>query len=243
MWSDVIDIRDFYATPCGQVVRAVLRGAVRRQWPDVRGLNVLGVGYATPFLSVFRGEAQRVVATMPAPQGVLPWPSEGRRLIALSEEAELPFADLSMDRILLVHAVECTEAVRPFLREAWRVLSGSGRVLVVVPNRRGLWSRLERTPFGFGQPFSTGQLTALLRDCLFTPVAARPVLFVPPAHSRMILSSARAFERVGQRLFPAFSGAIMIEATKQIYAGTPLRSAARKSPVYQTARSVARPPA
>jgi ubiquinone/menaquinone biosynthesis C-methylase UbiE len=161
---------------------------------------------------------------MPAPQGVLHWPREGRGLTALTEEAELPFPDLSIDRLLLIHAVEFTEQVRPLMREAWRVLSGGGRLLVVVPNRRGIWARFERTPFGHGLPYSPSQLSRLLRENLFTPVQSQPGLFVPPVSTRMILSSAGAFEGIGQRWFAHFSGVQLTEATKQIYAGS---SAAR----------------
>src|SRR3546814_1774371 len=107
---------------------------------------------------------------MPARQGVMHWPAGEGGLVALADEAELPFPDLSIDRLLLVHAVECSEQLRPMLREAWRVLSGNGRLLVVVPNRRGIWARLERSPFGNGHPFSQRPIRRLLGDCLFTSV-------------------------------------------------------------------------
>jgi hypothetical protein len=47
------------------------------------------------------------------------------------------------------------------LREVWRVLAPNGRLLAVVPNRRGLWARIDTTPFGHGRPFSRGQVTHL----------------------------------------------------------------------------------
>ena len=139
-------------------------------------------------------------------------------MTTLTDELDLPFPDLSMDRVLLVHALECAERVRPLMREVWRVLSDSGSLLVVVPNRRGIWTRFERTPFGHGQPYSHAQISRLLRESLFTPVQSHAALFVPPTRSRMVLSSAPAWEEIGQRWFPAFSGIVMAEARKQIYA-------------------------
>jgi SAM-dependent methyltransferase len=175
MWINAVSLREFYTTGQGQVARLMIRRGIRTIWPDVTGQSVLGMGYATPYLSMFRDKAERVLSAMPAPQGVLHWPSrEGLSLTALTEEVELPFPDLSIDRLLLVHAVEFTEQVRPLMREAWRVLSGSGRLLVVVPNRRGIWARLEHTPFGHGLPYSPSQLSRLLRETLFTPVQSRP---------------------------------------------------------------------
>ncbi len=223
MRQDVIDIRDFYNGPLGRLARRMIRRGVRLFWPDVTDMNVLGIGYASPFLESLRGEAQRTLAFMPAQQGVLHWPTDAPNLTALVDEEELPLPDVSMDRILLVHAIETGDSLQPMLRAVWRVLAGGGRLLVVVPNRRGIWARLERTPFGYGQPYSQAQISRLLRDNMFTPIQSLGVLYAPPTRSRMILSAAPALEEIGHRWFGHFSGLIMIEATKQIYAGTPVR--------------------
>ncbi|MGF1639435.1 MAG: class I SAM-dependent methyltransferase [Rhodospirillales bacterium] len=219
MWNDAVGLRDFYASPLGRVAKRMIGERIRALWPDVRGLNVLGLGYATPFLGTFRAEAQRVVALMPAGQGGLNWPAEGGGLTALADETLLPFPDRFMDRILLVHAVESADRVRPMMRELWRILADGGRLLVVVSNRHGLWARTERTPFGHGRPYTPAQLAGGLRESLFTPYQSSTALFVPPIRSRMLLSSATAWENLGQRWFPTFAGVILFEATKQLYAG------------------------
>ncbi|HEX6978598.1 MAG TPA: methyltransferase domain-containing protein [Alphaproteobacteria bacterium] len=231
MWSDVIDLRDFYASPLGQVARRMIRRRLREMWPDLKGQRVLGLGYATPFLRPFMTEAERVIGMMPAPQGVLHWPLDGPNATTLVEETDLPLPDLSVDRVLLVHALEHTEQLRPFLREIWRVLEASGRLIVVVPNRRGIWARVESTPFGHGLPYTAAQLSRLLRDNLFTPLATRSALFVPPVYSRLYLTSAGAWERIGERWFERFAGVVLVEAGKQLYAPTTVR-AIRRRPSY-----------
>ena len=219
MWTDAVDLRDFYETPLGGVARRMIRRRIRALWPDVTGMDVLGLGFTTPYLRAFHEEAVRTLAAMPAAQGVLHWPADENGLTTLVDETELPFADVSMDRILMVHALESTENVRPMMREAWRVLASGGRLMVVVPNRRGLWARFERTPFGRGRPYSSGQLSTVLRENMFTPLKVERALFLPPTRSRMIQSSALAIEEIGRRWFPAFAGVTILEATKQIYAG------------------------
>jgi SAM-dependent methyltransferase len=231
MWTDVVDLRDFYATNLGHVARRMIRRRIRSLWPDVSGQSVLGLGYTTPYLTSFREEAARVIAAMPAQQGVLHWPMEEPGLTTLIDELELPFEDVSMDRVLLVHAVECAEQIRPLLREAWRVLAGSGRLIVVVPNRRGVWARFERTPFGNGLPYSKGQISRLLRDNMFTPIETHRALYIPPTRSRMALSAAPALESLGPRIISTFAGVVVIEAVKQIYAGQPVALQARRKPV------------
>jgi len=235
MYSDVVDLRDFYQSSLGQVARRMIRRRIRMIWPDVSGLRLLGLGYATPYLRPFRDEAERVVALMPAAQGVLQWPRESLNVAALCDEAELPLQDASIDRVLLIHALECSEQLRPMLAEVWRVLAGGGRVLMVVPNRRGIWARLDRTPFGAGHPFTQAQLSRLLREMQFTPVASASALYIPPTESRMVLSAAGAWENLGERWFNSFAGVTMVEATKQIYAKSQPERRSRRQLVYKPA--------
>ena len=179
MSSDVVDLRDFYQTGLGQVARRMIRRTIRQIWPDLRAMRLLGIGYATPFLSAISADTERTVALMPASQGVLGWAPEGGNVVVLADEDELPFSDYSIDRVLVVHALETSEAAGMFLKEIWRVLAGGGRLLIVVPNRRGIWARLDRTPFGSGRPYTMSQLSHLLRDEQFTPVGTDTALFVP----------------------------------------------------------------
>ena len=235
MASDVVDLRDFYRTTLGQVARRVIRRAIQRVWPDLRGHRLLGLGYATPFLAALASDTERTIGVMPASLGVLPWAPEGRNLMTLADEGELPFADYSIDRVLLVHALETSDEVRAMLKEIWRVMAGGGRLLIVAPNRRGIWARLDRTPFGSGRPYTLSQLSQLLRDEQFTPVGSDTALFIPPASSRVMLRSAAAWERIGRRWFPTFAGVLLVEATKQIYAKPNAVRAPRRRLVYAPA--------
>jgi SAM-dependent methyltransferase len=224
---DIVDLRNFYAEPLGQVARRLLGVPIRKRWDTVTGLSVLGIGYATPYLTVFQGEAERVLAFMPEAQGVVHWPSAGPSATALAITTMLPLPDQSIDRILLVHAIETEESPPELLSEIWRVLSPGGRMIAVVPNRRGLWARMDTTPFGQGQPFSRSQLTGLLRDAMFSPIFWQEALYMPPIPSRMIMGSAAAWERLGASLSLPFSGVHLLEATKLLYRPVAVRKAQR----------------
>ena len=221
MYVDIVELRDFYATPLGQLVCRLTVQRLERLWPDVRGQALVGLGYASPFLEIYRGKAERCLAFMPARQGVAAWPSKGKFAAALVDEMDLPLNDSSIDRLLLVHCLEMTEDSHALLREAWRILTPGGRLAVVVPNRRGLWARLERTPFGHGRPYSRPQLARLLREASFTPHAWEDALWVPPFRSRMMIRSAAAFERAGTFIRAMPSGLIMVDATKQVRQAIP----------------------
>src|SRR5271155_2623592 len=220
---DVVDLRNFYGQRLGVVARRFVSRGIRSRWRDTRGLRVLGVGYPTPYLGLFREEAERCLAMMPATQGVIHWPSERAALAALVEEDELPLTDSAVDRVLLVHALEMSADPVELLREAWRVLAAGGRLLAVVPNRRGVWARMDSTPFGHGRPYSRSQIMQLLRETWFTPTGWGEALYVPPIARGWFLRSAVAWERTGATLWSPFAGVHIVEATKQVYRAIPAR--------------------
>lgn len=234
MWIDIIDLREFYASPMGRAVRRLIGQRLRALWPApaliTADQRLLGLGFATPYLPAFDGEAGQVVAAMPAGQGVMCWPGADANRVTLADEQSLPFPDRSFDRLLLVHCVEGSPALRPMMRECWRVLTDGGRLIVVVANRRSLWSRAEASPFAQGRPYSMSQITRLLRENMFVPLQTATALFLPPVGWRLFGRFAYGFERLGVRWFPTFGGALVIEAEKQIYAplnATPAVSGAR----------------
>jgi SAM-dependent methyltransferase len=215
MRRDVLELREFYAQPLGRAAREALERKTHEVWGDAAGLDVLGLGYATPFLERFTA-ARRVVAAMPAAQGVEAWPAEGRNRACLVDEAALPFANALFDRVLVVHGLEESEDAGALLREVGRVLSPSGRVIVAAAARGGLWSHAERTPFGHGRPFTRRQLEALLREAELEPVAWSQALYVPPWGP--LLGWSEQFEQAGSKLWPGSAGLILLEAVKRTFA-------------------------
>ena len=223
MSIDVVDLRNFYANRLGSVARHFVGRGIRKRWIDVGGQRVLGIGYTTPYLGLFREEVERCLAFMPAPQGVVKWPTARPALTALVEELDLPLPDAAVDRVLLVHALEMSQDAVALLREVWRVLAAGGQLLAVVPNRRGLWARMDTTPFGHGRPYSRSQITHLLRETWFTPVSWSEALYVPPIDRGWFLRSAVAWERSGATISAPFAGVHIVEATKQVYRAIPAR--------------------
>ncbi len=228
MAIDVVDLRAFYETALGEVAQRLVSRQLRARWGDHSGMRILGLGYATPFLSDFREKAQRILAFMPATQGVVHWPVTGRSASALVEASMTPLPDASMDRILLVHALEVDEHPQDLLDEIWRILAPGGKVLVIAPSRTGLWARVDTTPFGYGHPYSRGQLQTLLQESQFLPVFWGEALYVPPFQRTSLLKSAPAFERIAGRFSLPGGGVHLVEATKQLYRPI-LRRAVRKA--------------
>ena len=228
MHNDVVNLREFYLSPAGFAVRRLLRKRIREICPNLRGERVVVLGYGVHLLRPFLGEAESLTAMMPAEQGVAYWPREGPNISCLVDTHNLPLEDHSVDRLILMHALEGESDPHMLLREAWRVLKSSGRMLLIVTNRRGLWAHSDRTPFGTGQPYSGFQIKDRLREQGFLVDRLWHALYMPPSSSRLVISLADGFEAYGQKLFPGFGGLLLVEAGRQLYA--PLASKSRFVP-------------
>ncbi|MFD0914990.1 methyltransferase domain-containing protein [Pseudahrensia aquimaris] len=223
MHMDIVDLRQFYATPLGKMAEQSVGAALSAMWKPMSDERLVGLGFANHFLDRYAPDAERTVSLMPALQGANHWPIAKPNATALVFEEDLPLADSSVDRILLVHALEHFENADEAVAELWRVLAPNGKLVIVVPNRRGVWARMEHSPFGAGKPYSGGQLNRLLRANMFTPTAWNDALHFPPSGKSIVLRAAPVWERLGRRFAPAFAGVLVVEATKQMYQGLPVK--------------------
>jgi SAM-dependent methyltransferase len=220
MRRDVLDLRQFYAGPLGKAAREMVTRKVSEAWGALSGLDMLAFGYATPFLEPLAGNARRVIAAMPAQQGVEAWPLGARNEAVLVDEAALPFPTALFDRVLAVHALEESDSPLALLTELGRVLAPSGRLILVVAARHGLWANAESSPFGHGRPFSRRQLEALVREADLEPAGWTRALYAPPLP--WAARWAEGFEQAGARLWPPLAGLILMEAQKQTLAARPI---------------------
>ncbi|MFC4725557.1 class I SAM-dependent methyltransferase [Glycocaulis abyssi] len=227
MRTEAIEIDRFYRSQRGEAARTMVHRRLQALWPEVKGLDMLGYGFAGPYLEPFREKARRAVAFMPSAQGAIAWPDRhGERCASvLGEETRLPFAEAMFDRIVAVHTLEEADDLQRLLRELWRVLAPEGRLVIVAAHRAGAWARVDATPFGHGRPFSRGQLTRLLTGALFEPIAWARALYAPPWNMFCGPRLSGLFESAGERFWPGFGGLILVEAVKHVGAIRPTGAA------------------
>jgi SAM-dependent methyltransferase len=228
MAADVEKLIGFYKSPLGRISRALIREHVWELSGNVRGLRVLGLGFASPYLRFTLEDAERVIAMMPARQGASAWPREGPSRTVLCDPVEMPLTDAAVDLIVAVHAFEQIADAEELMRELWRVAAPNARLIVVVPRRRGLWAQIDNTPFGQGNPYSRSQLEKLLRDHSFEPEYWRYALHLPPSQRPLVLKLTRFFEAVGRPLGPAMAGVMIVSAKKALFPAVPRRRRAER---------------
>ena len=220
MFADLDSLQKFYQTPCGDTAQRLLNLHVARIWGNLKGDAVLTLGYSAPLLQGLSRRTSSLFAFAPFGQGAVSWPLSGPNRVALIDPCHLPLPDQSIDRVLMLHMLEGAADPESVLAETWRVMKGNGKLLMVVPNRMGIWAHSEETPFGTGHPYSAGQIRSLLQKQQFSVDCTACALYMPPCSSRLGLSLAAPIEKVAARLFPAFGGVLIVEASKQLLAPT-----------------------
>jgi len=232
MHLDVQDLRNFYyRSQLGRAAQTAVRQEVLSFWPEAQGQTVAGFGFAVPFLRPYLEDARRVIGLMPGPQGVIAWPQGLPNVSVLCEETMWPLETGHVDKLLVVHGLETSENPGALLEECWRVLGPGGSALFIVPNRAGLWSRSDRTPFGYGRPYSQSQLESQLKLHSFLPLRHATTLYQPPSERRIWRKTSRFWETMGMRMSMVLSGGVLlVEATKRVQApsGPGLRETVRK---------------
>ncbi len=224
MHLDVLDLNTFYyRTRLGRAAQKMVRNQVLSIWPEASRQTLVGFGFAVPLLRPYLPDARRVLALMPGQQGVMPWPAGSANVSVLCEETLWPIETGRADKLIVLHGLETSERPSLLLDECHRVLGPGGRALFIVPNCAGLWARRDRTPYGFGRPYTLTQLETQLGRHGFEPERHAVALFQPPTEQRFWLRTGPFWERAGQRISNRYAGGVLlVEAVK--HAHTPIRS-------------------
>ena len=222
MHLDVLDLRNFYyRSSLGRAAQKVVRDQLVTWWPDVKGQTVVGFGFAVPLLRPFLKDARRVIGLMPGPQGVMPWPAGQPNVSVLCHDTLWPIETGVVDRLVVMHGLETSDNPDALLDECWRVLGPGGKAVFVVPNRAGIWSRSDNTPFGYGRPYTMGQLEGQLRKHRFVTERSMSALYQPPSTRRMWRKFAGPLEKIGHSMPVMATGGVLIaEVSKQMAAPT-----------------------
>ena len=218
MHLDVLDLKAFYyRSMLGRTAQTAVRNRLRELWPEAKGQTVAGFGFAVPLLRPYLPQARRVIGLMPGPQGVMAWPAGQLNVSTLCQETLWPLETGSVDKLVVMHGLEVSAYPWDLLQECYRVLGPGGSAVFIVPNRVGLWARSDKTPFGYGHPYSLRQLEALLKSHGLTPERHLSALYSPPSDKRFWLRTAGVIERAGQKLPMILAGGVlMVEVSKQI---------------------------
>ena len=218
MRQGIEELERFYAGTLGCAARDMAVRRLHALWPQMDGLDVLSYGYGIPYLKAYEGKAHRLIYAMPRAQGVARYQARRGNSTLVVGGCECPFPPSTFDRVLITHGLEETPNLPALLSQMWRVMKPEGRIVIITANRAGLWARSDKTPFGAGRPFSRRQLSNVLRQEKFTPLVRAGALYSPPLKALCVGRRAKIFETFGETVWPEFSGLVLVEAVKRLYA-------------------------
>ena len=133
---------------------------------------------------------------------------------------ELPFANDSVDLVLLPHVLEFSPAPHQMLREVERVLRPEGQVIITGFNPVSLWG--VKRQFGGGEVPWNSEFISLFRakdwlKLLNLEVSrGRYGCYRPPFATQKWLDRFAFLESLGNRWWPIAGGAYLVQAVKRV---------------------------
>lgn len=220
MASQAVDLDAWLAGPLGSLLfdqeRAIVAGSLECAF----GLHCLQIGaWGAPdtFLARARTRRAALVASRAGP---------GIGLVA--DPAALPLQSDSVDVMLLPHTLEFAPDPHEVLREAARVLTGEGELLVLGFEPLGSWALRNiftrgGSPPGISRTIAATRLADWLKLVGFEVGPAERCLYAPPLASLRTAKARGFLERFGRLAWPRFSGAYLLHARKRVHTMTPVR--------------------
>ena len=220
--ASIIELGSWLETPPGQYLLGWEQHRLDLAVANVFGFHALQLGL--PMVDAL--QANR----MPYKWVASAWPEAPGAL--LCEFEALPFADQSIDLVVLPHTLELARDPHQCLREVERVLMPEGRVVVTGFNPASLWGIRQRAGHvrrgaGLGRskvPYlpRSGEFIGYwrLRDWLrllgFELASGHFGCYRPPLHAERWLQRFRWMDNVGERWWPVLGAAYALEGVKRV---------------------------
>jgi SAM-dependent methyltransferase len=211
---------DWLSSPLARELLAAEAGLLRGLLDDVFGLELLQLGSwgaSRELLSSSRTRRQTVIAPQPGVAGCA--------VDLVAELSQLPIQTASVDAVLLPHTLEYAADPHAVVREADRVLTGEGQLIVLGFRPWSLWglraaAARQGYPPGLRQMLGVGRVRDWLELLGYEVVLERRYLY-----SRPWDVGAGEVRRILRRglLNPLPAAAWLLRARKHVYRMTPLR--------------------
>lgn len=220
-------LRAWWQSPLGAGLLRAEAELLGEALEDVFGWELLQIGAwgtSRELIGRSRTRRQTVVAPLELHAGA----------DVIGRAAQLPINSDSMDAVLLPHTLEFASDPYALVREADRVLTGEGQLLVLGFRPWSAWglrARLSRSGFppGMRRVLSERRVRDWLVLLGYEVVAARLYVFHGPWGGGLSPNDGTGqFLRRGLNPLPA--GAYLLKARKRVYTLTPIRPRFREKP-------------
>jgi SAM-dependent methyltransferase len=207
-------LHDWLRTPAGQYALTWEQAQCDQAVADVFGFHALQLGL--PELNALQNNRipYRWLGCDTVPEAY----TQGGGLL-LTESHALPFADGSLDLVVLPHTLELSPDPHATLREVERVLVPEGRVVVLGFNPTSLWGVRQRWRKGVshvGQPIGHWRLRDWLQLLSFEVASNSLGCYRPALRSQRWLQRMAWMDKAGPRWWPIFGAVYCMVAIKRV---------------------------
>ena len=244
MSAVIIGLHDWFGTAPGRYLLEWEQAQFDRSVADVFGYHAVQLGLEGFDTLRANRMPHRWLASSQSGE-----PAEGGLRAALVTDFDaLPFAESSLDLVVLAHTLEFSRDPHNTLREVQRVLVPEGRVIISGFNPASLWGMRQRRGqlyqrFGFGTPFMPGRPELIgywrLRDWLrllgFEVESGRFGCYRPALRREPWLRRMAWMDKAGDRWWPIFGAVYFLMAVKRVHGMRLLEPARRPRPVLAAA--------
>jgi len=218
---NVTQLENFYSgTELGQTVSQSLANQINLVWPDPVGGTVVGYGFASPVLNRFIAQNERVINLIPQQLGINYWPSNQANKNVQTIESNWPLPSSGIERVVIMHGLEISNNYSNPLNECWRILAPEGQLILVVPNKIGLFSSNKAVPFNCSwksSGFTLKKVRQLLINHKFQVMDHYPALFAPLGAKGISGQLTRFFESACRSYSMNLGSVIIVVARKRIF--------------------------
>jgi SAM-dependent methyltransferase len=220
-------LQDWLDGPLGQALLAAERAQAEEALERVFGVQCVQVG-AWGAEDLFLAHARTQRRALLAAHGC------AGAAVRAHDDA-LPLQSDSVDALILPHTLEFAEDPHGVLREAERVLTGEGTVVILGFEPLGAWAVRHRLSRGGFPPhlervLPERRVADWLKLLGFEVAPPRRFLYTLPLRRLQRGRAKDWMERGGRLLWPRLSAAYLLVARKHVYSMTPIRRRYRPQP-------------
>ena len=208
-------LHDWLATPAGQYLCAWEQTFLDRAVADIFGFHALQLGLPALHALQANRMPHHWLACDAHPE-VCPT----NRDVLLSNYEALPFADASLDLLVLPHTLELSYDPHATLREVQRVLVPEGRVVICGFNPNSLWGvrqSFRRTLSDVGDFIGHGRLRDWLQLLSFEVESSSFGCYRPAVETERWLQRWAWMDAAGVRWWPIFGSIYGVVAVKRVH--------------------------
>lgn len=213
----------WYQQPLGQTLAAMETEQLKKNLAPLTGQYILQLGYIDLLNDIaIKSSPRRIIVCDEAE-------TQTQTPFVQASYAQLPFANASLDIVIMSHILEFEPSAKAALDEAWRALKADGHLVILGFNPWSLWGVTKlfyshHAPPWSGHFYSASKLLRRLHQLHAEIITFKSFFFRPPLNQASFLGKSHWLETIAQFLLPPVGGVYLLVAKKNIMPLTPIRS-------------------